>query len=169
MNLQKEKDHRQPLSGPGIGVADCREDAKAPRKDLNELEEHLASSIVDAAIKVHSALGPGLLESVYETCLAHELEKRGHQVKRQVLLPIHYDTLTLDAGLRMDMVVDGLVVLELRAVEHLLPVHHAQLLTYLKLSGLRLGFLLNFNVSLMKDGLTRKILQRAEHDYYLAP
>lgn len=147
MSLQQEKDHRQ--------------DAKTPRKDLNETEEQLAGSIVDAAIKVHSALGPGLLESVYETCLTHELEKRGHQVKRQVLLPIRYDTLTLDAGLRMDMVVDGLVVLELKAVDHLLPVHHAQLLAYLKLSGLRLGFLLKFNVSLMKDGLTRKILQRA--------
>jgi GxxExxY protein len=145
----EEKDHRQ--------------DAKTPRKDLSQKEESLATAIVDAAIKVHGVLGPELLEGVYETCLAHELEKRGHQVKQQVLLPIQYDTLTLDAGLRMDMVVDGLAVLELKSVEHLLPVHHAQLLTYLKLSGLRLGFLLNFNVSLMKDEITRKILQRAEH------
>jgi GxxExxY protein len=139
-----------------------RQDAKAPRKDLSQEEELIAASIVDAAIKVHAALGPGLLESVYETCLAHELEERGHRVNRQVVLPIHYDTLTLDAGLRLDLVVDGLAVLELKSVEHLLPVHHAQLLTYLRLSGLRLGFLLNFNVSLMKDGVTRKILQRTE-------
>ena len=151
MNLPSGKDHRQ--------------GAKTPSKDLNEVEECLASSIVDAEIKVHTALGPGLLESVYETCLAHELEKRGHQVKRQVMLPIHYDTLTLDAGLRMDMVVDGLAVLELKSVEHLLPVHHAQMPTYLKLSGLRLGFLLNFNVSLMKEGISRKVLQRAKTDF----
>jgi len=149
VNWEKIKDHRQ--------------DAKTPSKDLNDLEESLASSIVDAAIKVHAALGPGLLESVYETCLTHELEKRGHKVKRQVVLPIHYDTLILDAGLRLDLVIDDLAILELKSVEHLLPVHHAQVLTYLKLSGLRLGFLLNFNVSLMKDGITRKILQRAEH------
>ena len=141
---------------------DHRQDAKTPRKDLDEVEEGLASSIVDAAIKVHAALGPGLLESVYEICLAHELERRGHQVKRQVVVPIHYDTLTLDAGLRLDMVVDGLAVLESKSIDHLSSVHHAQLLTYLKLSGLRLGFLLNFNVSLMKDGMTRKILQRAK-------
>lgn len=155
MSREEEKDHRQ--------------DAKTPRKDLDEIEERLASSIVDAAIKVHSTLGPGLLEGVYETCLSYELEKRGHLVKRQVVLPIHYDTLTMDAGFRMDMVVDGLVVLELKSVEHLLPVHHAQLLTYMKLSGLRLGFLLNFNVSLMKDGITRKILQRAEPGFVTRP
>ncbi|MEI6593466.1 MAG: GxxExxY protein [Holophagaceae bacterium] len=148
MTLSSGKDHRQ--------------DAKTPRKDLGAIEERLAASIVDAAIRVHAVLGPGLLEGVYETCLAHELETRGHQVKRQVVLPIRYDTLTPDAGLRMDMVIDDLVVLELKAVEHVLPVHHAQLLTYLKLSGLRLGFLLNFNVSLMKDGITRKILQSAK-------
>jgi GxxExxY protein len=143
-------------------IKDHRQDAKTPRKDLSDVEEDLANSIVDAAIKVHTVLGPGLLESVYEACLTYELEKRGHLVKRQVVLPIQYDTLTLDAGLRLDMVVDGLVVLELKAVEHLLPVHHSQMLTYLKISRLRLGFLLNFNVSLMKDGISRKILHRVE-------
>ncbi len=137
-----------------------RQDAKSPRKDLSKIEELLATSIVDAAVRVHSILGPGLLESVYETCLSHELEKRGHRVERQVSVPIRYDGVTLDAGLRLDMVVDGLAVLELKAVEQLLPVHEAQLLTYLKLSSLRLGFLLNFNVSLMKNGIARKILQQ---------
>ena len=146
MSVLPEKTHRQ--------------DAKTPRKDLDPAEERLASSIVDAAIKVHAALGPGLLESVYETCMAHELEQRGHHVKRQVVLPIHYGTLKLDAGLRLDLVVDDLAVLELKSVACLLPVHHAQLLTYLKLSGLRLGFLLNFNVPLMREGVVRKILQK---------
>jgi len=150
-------------------LKDHRQDAKTPRKDLDAVEECLAGSIVDAAIKVHAALGPGLLESVYEACLAHELETRGHHVKKQVALPIQYDTLRLDAGLRMDLVVDDLVVLELKSVEHLLPVHHAQLLTYLKLSGLRLGFLLNFNVSLMKEGIVRKILQRGSSALRCAP
>ena len=145
MSVLPEKPHRQ--------------DTKTPRKDLDPAEERLASSIVDAAIKVHAALGPGLLESVYETCMAHELEQRGHHVKRQVALPIHDGTLKLDAGLRLDLVVDDVVILELKSVEHLLPVHHAQLMTYLKLSNLRLGFLLNFNVSLMKEGIVRKILQ----------
>lgn len=136
-----------------------RQDPKTPRKDLSLKEEMLATAIVDAAVRVHSILGPGLLESVYEACLTHELEKRGHKVERQVSIPIRYDDVILDAGLRLDMVVDGLAVLELKAVEQLLPVHEAQLLTYLKLSSLRLGFLLNFNVSLMKNGIAGKILQ----------
>ena len=148
---------------------DHRQDAKTPSKDLDGAEERLAASTVDAAIKVHASLGPGLLEGVYETCLAYELESRGHQVKRQVVLPIRYEALTLDAGLRMDIVIDELAVLELKSVEHLLPVHHAQLLTYLKLSGLRLGFLLNFNVSLMKEGITRKILQQKRAGTHATP
>ncbi len=136
-----------------------RQDAKTPRKDLSFEEEALATSIVDAAVKVHSALGPGLLERVYEICLVHELKKRGHKIETQVAVPIHYDGIQLDTGLRLDVVVDGLVILELKSVEHLLPVHEAQLITYLKLSGIRLGFLLNFNVSLMKNGISRKIFQ----------
>jgi len=137
-----------------------RQDAKTPRKDLSFEEEALATSIVDAAVKVHSALGPGLLERIYEVYLTHELRKRGHKVETQVAVPICYDGLQLDSGLRLDMVVDGLAILELKSVEQLLPVHEAQLITYLKLSGLRLGFLLNFNVALMKNGISRKILQR---------
>ncbi|MBP1773434.1 MAG: hypothetical protein H6P99_2597 [Holophagaceae bacterium] len=146
MNRETEKDHRQ--------------DAKAPRKDLSREEELLAASIVDAAVKVHSTLGPGLLERIYEICLIHELTKRGHKVESQVAVPINYDGIQLEAGLRLDLVVDGLAVLELKSVDHTLPVHEAQLITYLKLSGVRLGFLLNFNVALMKDGITRRILQR---------
>jgi len=104
---------------------------------------------------VHSTLGPGLLESVYEVCLLHELQKRGLKAERQVSLPVVYDGLRLDSGLRLDLVVDNLVVVELRAVDMLLPVHKAQMLTYLKLSGHRLGLLVNFNSVLIKDGIHR--------------
>ena len=148
MNWEKNKDHRQ--------------DAKTPRKDLSQEEESLATSIVDAAVKVHSVMGPGLLERIYEICMIHELTKRGHKVESQVAVPLYYDGVQLDAGLRLDLVVDGIAVLELKSVDHTLPVHEGQLITYLKLSGLRLGFLLNFNVALMKDGIKRRILQRKD-------
>jgi GxxExxY protein len=104
---------------------------------------------------VHTTLGPGLLETVYEICLLHELNKRGLKAARQVTLPVVYDGLHLDAGLRLDLVVEGRVVEELKAVEVLLPVHKAQLLTYLKLSGHRLGLLVNFNSALIKHGIQR--------------
>ena len=117
----------------------------------------IAREIVDAAFAVHSALGPGLLESVYEPCLACELEARHLAVQRQVTLPVFYRDLRLDAGFRMDMVVGGLVVVEIKAIERLLPVHHTQLVTYLKLSGHKLGLLINFNVILVKYGIKRLI------------
>jgi GxxExxY protein len=117
----------------------------------------IAREIVDAAFAVHSALGPGLLESVYAPCLAYELETRHLLVQRQVMLPVFYRDLRLDAGFRMDMVVGDLVVLEIKATERLLPIHEAQLLTYLKLSGHRLGLLINFNVTLIKHGIRRLI------------
>ena len=104
---------------------------------------------------MHKALGPGLLESVYEVCLLHELNKRGVKVERQVSLPVVYDNLRLDAGLRLDLVVEKRVIVELKAVEVLLPVHTAQLLTYLKLSGYRLGLLVNFNSATIKHGIKR--------------
>jgi len=113
---------------------------------------------VDAAYAVHRALGPGLLESVYEICLVHELVKRGLNVERQVSLPVVYDSIRLDAGLRLNLLVEKQVVVELKAVELLLPVHKAQVLTYLKLSSHRLGLLINFNVSLIKDGIQRVAL-----------
>ena len=104
---------------------------------------------------MYRALGPGLLESVCEVCLLHELNKRGLKAERQVLLPVVYDNLRLDAGLRLDLVVERRVVVELKTVEVLLPVHKAQLLTYLKLSGHRLGLLVNFNSALIKQGMQR--------------
>jgi GxxExxY protein len=110
---------------------------------------------VDAAFAVQSTLGPGLLEGVYEVCLAHEVKKRGETVERQIALPIEYDGIRLDAGLRLDMFISRSLVVEIKAVEMILPVHEAQLLTYLKLTGHRLGLLINFNVPLIRDGIKR--------------
>jgi GxxExxY protein len=115
----------------------------------------VARQIVDAAVKVHSALGPGLLESVYDLCLMHELRKRRLNIDRQVTLPVIYDGLRLDAGLRLDLLVEGRVIVELKAVDALSAVHGAQVLTYLKLSGLRLGSLINFNTCRVRDGIVR--------------
>jgi GxxExxY protein len=120
--------------------------------------EAVATQVIDAALSVHRALGPGLLESVYETCLAHELTKRGLAFERQLTLPVVYDGIRLDAGLRIDMRVEECVVVELKAAERLLPLFEAQLLTYLKLAEKRLGLLINFNSPLLKDGIKRLIL-----------
>ena len=114
--------------------------------------------ILKAAFYVHSALGPGLLEAAYEACLEHTLVRRGHRVVRQAAAPLTFDGLTLDTGYRMDLVVDAAVVVEVKAVERVLPVHAAQLLTYMKFSGLAVGLLLNFNVVRLVDGITRRIL-----------
>ena len=115
----------------------------------------VARRFVDACFAVHSALGPGLLESVYEACLEHELQKRGMQIQRQVEFPVLYRGLHIDAGLKIDLLVENCIVIELKAVEGILPVHKAQLMTYLKLTGHRLGFLINFNVPLIHQGISR--------------
>lgn len=120
--------------------------------------ETVATAIIDAAMHVHMALGPGLLESVYEACLCHELARRGVPFRRQVDLPIVYEGIRLESGLRLDLLVSNCVVVELKAVDALLPLHEAQVLTYLKLSGHRLGLLLNFNTPLMKHGIKRLVL-----------
>ncbi|HEY8573833.1 GxxExxY protein [Phenylobacterium sp.] len=117
--------------------------------------EKVGREVVDASIKVHRALGPGLLESAYEHCLAHELAGRGLVVRRQVGLPIEYEGLRLDAGYRLDLVVADAVIVEVKAVEAISRLYEAQLLTYLRLSGLRLGFLLNFNAVQLRQGLRR--------------
>jgi GxxExxY protein len=127
-------------------------------KPLSPEVEKTAKEIVDAAFKVHSTMGPGLLESVYESCLEYELTKRGFKVKRQVELPIVYETVRLDAGLRIDLLVNDNVVVELKAVEKMNDIFGAQVLTYLKLTGLRLGLLINFNVSAIKNGIKRIVL-----------
>lgn len=125
---------------------------------LPERTEATARHVVGAAVAVHRALGPGLLESAYDVCLAHELARGGHEVARQLELPVVYQEVSLDAGYRLDMMIDGVVIVEVKAVESLLPVHEAQLLTYLRLSRCRLGFLINFNVVLLKQGIKRMIL-----------
>jgi GxxExxY protein len=119
--------------------------------------EEVARQTVDAAIKVHRALGPGLLESAYQKCLEYELRKRGLQVECEVLLPVIYEGVQIDAGYRIDMLVEDCVIIENKTVEKLLPIHQAQLLTYLKLRDCRLGFLLNWNVPLMKQGIKRMV------------
>jgi GxxExxY protein len=118
-------------------------------------EEEISKQVVDAAVKVHNALGPGLLESAYESALAYELVKRGMRVNRQVIIPIFYDQLEIDEGFRADIVVNDLVIIELKSVESLQSIHFKQMLTYLKMSKKKLGFLLNFNSNLMKDGIKR--------------
>ena len=134
------------------------EDTKTLREPIPVAVERVAKQVVDASFTVHSALGAGLLESVYEVCLAYELTKRGLKAERQLALPVVYDNVHLEAGFRLDLVVERCVVVELKAVDTLLPVHTAQLLTYLKLSKYRLGFLINFNVPLIKDGIKRLAL-----------
>jgi GxxExxY protein len=119
--------------------------------------ERIAKIVVDCIYTVHRKLGPGLLESVYSICLAHELRKRGLKVDREVMLPIIYDDIRLESALRLDLLVESCIVIEAKAVEKLIPVFDAQLLTYLKLTGYPLGFLVNFNVPLIKDGLKRMI------------
>ena len=118
----------------------------------------LTGVIIGAAIEVHRVLGPGLLESVYERCLSHELEIRGLGNQRQVPLPVVYKGIHLEEGYRIDILVDRKIIVEIKAVDAIAPVHEAQLLTYLRLSGLHVGLLLNFHVALMKDGIKRMVL-----------
>jgi GxxExxY protein len=107
---------------------------------------------------VHSELGPGLLESTYEACLEYEFRKNGIKVERQVILPVHYQGVQIEAGYRIDLLVENEIILELKSVDEVHPVHFAQLMTYMKLSKKKLGYLLNFNVKSMKDGITRRVL-----------
>jgi len=123
-------------------------------------ENEISGQIVDAAMKVHSALVPGLLEPAYQACLAYELTKRGLHVDSQLDLPLKYDGLRLDVGYRIDLLVEHNVIVELKSVEKLLPIHEAQLLSYLRLSGQRLGLLINFNVLHLKDGIKRMVHDR---------
>ena len=124
----------------------------------SEKEEVVAAKIVDAAYTVHKALGPGLLEKIYEVCFCHELTKRNLSYQRQVDIPVEYDGITFDEGLRLDVIVEELIICEIKAVDKMNPVWDAQLLSYLKLTGKRIGFLINFNVPLAKNGIKRIIL-----------
>lgn len=126
-----------------------RKDAKAQKEDI------ISNKIIGLAIEIHRTLGPGLLESAYKECPCYELIQSGFSIKRQLPLPIIYKNVKLDCGYRIDIIVDDLVIIELKTVEKLLPIHEAQLLTYLKLSNKKLGLLLNFCVPILKDGIKR--------------
>ena len=123
------------------------------REKLNSL----SGKIIDAAIKVHKSLGPGLVESCYEACLAFELMQQGLKVERQKPLPVIYREIKLDCGYRLDLFIDNLIIVEIKSVEKIVPIHKAQLLSYLKLTHCKLGLLINFNVELLKDGLVRVV------------
>lgn len=118
-------------------------------------ENAIAKEIVDAAFRIHTTLGPGLLESVYETVLSYELSKRGLRIVRQQAIPVVYENVRMDEGFRADLIVEEKVIVEIKSIETLAPVHRKQLLTYLKLADKRLGLLINFNTALIKDGITR--------------
>lgn len=121
-------------------------------------QDPLTGAIIGAAIDVHVALGPGLLESIYEECLAAELVERGFEVKRQIPVPITYKGLAFPSAFRLDLLVNDVVIVELKAVERVLPVHQAQLLSHMKLLQKRVGLLINFNTPLLRDGITRRVL-----------
>lgn len=122
------------------------------------VHEELTGLIIGAAIEVHRHLGPGLLESIYEACLLLELEQRGLKVRRQVELPVTYKGYQVECGYRIDLLVEETVVIEIKSVEKVIPVHEAQLLTYLKIAGKPVGLIINFNVPVLKDGVYRRVL-----------
>lgn len=131
------------------------EESQETKVGLDAAIENLATAAVDSALQVHRRLGPGLLESVYSECLAHELRKRGYDVRREVPIPVIYDEVKLEIGFRADLVIDEQLLIELKAVDELLPVHASQIITYLKLSQIPLGLLINFKTPLIKNGIKR--------------
>ena len=133
-------------------------EAHKAHEEITKDVEAVARAVVDAGLKVHRVLGPGLLETAYEHCLAYELTVRGVSCQRQVVLPIVYEGVRLDAGFRPDLIVENAVVVEIKSIDALTRVHEAQLLAYLRLSSCRIGFLMNFNVPLFKNGLRRFVL-----------
>jgi GxxExxY protein len=145
------------MENPGPKVVPLRTSASSALDVSPSALNDLSGKIIGAAMKVHSALGPGLLESAYEACLVHELRKLGLKAETQVGLPIEYDGETVEAGYRIDVLVENVIIVELKAVEKVLPIHGMQLLTYLRLSGKRLGLLINFNVPHLRDGIQRVV------------
>ena len=121
-------------------------------------KEKIASQLIDSAIKVHSHFGPGLLESAYQKCLTYELNKRGIKVQTEIIQPLKYDNISIDAGYRIDMLIEDCIIVENKTVEQILGIHEAQLLTYMKLRGCSLGFILNWKVKLLKNGIVRRVL-----------
>ena len=146
---------KKDLDGSWVGRSSKNESLM--KTEFEELHHNLTSHIIAAAIEVHRRLGPGLLESAYEACLAYELRIRGIKVLTQVGLPVIYDEVELDVGYRIDLLIEDTVIIELKAVEKVIPLHEAQLISYLKLSGKRIGLLMNFNVTKLKDGILRRV------------
>ncbi len=136
------------------------EDASSLLKEVDPETDKVGAEIVEAAFKVHRTLGPGLLENAYEACLAYEINKRGLKIERQAPVPLNYGEVRLDVGFRLDLWVENRVFVEVKAVELIIPIHEAQILTYLKLTENQLGFLINFNIRLLKKGLKRVVLSR---------
>jgi GxxExxY protein len=128
-------------------------DAVGPSSDVPE--NRIGTEIITASMRLHSVLGPGLLESTYEACLAYELSKRALRARRQISMPLRYDELVIEDAYRIDLLIDDLVVVEVKSVETVHPVHRGQVLSYLRMGGYRLGYLLNFNVAHMRDGIVR--------------
>lgn len=131
-------------------------DTEAPRKEKDD-KDPLTSKVIGIAIEIHRALGPGLLESAYEACLCHDLREAGFVINNQVPLPVVYKDVRLDCGYRLDIVVNNELILELKAIDKILPIHEAQLLTYLKLTGIKKGLILNFNTPVLKNGIKRLV------------
>jgi len=142
-----------------LSFSQSRQEKKDVRRkeEASMTENEIATIIVDSAYRVHTQLGPGLLESVYETAMAHELTKRGMGIRRQQGMPVIYDTIRMEMGFRADLIVNGKVIIEIKSIEAIAPVHRKQLLTYLRLTDKRLGLLINFNVDLIKNGITRVV------------
>lgn len=133
------------------------------------VDDPITKSVIGCAIKVHRALGPGLLESAYQACLVHELLRSGLRVDREVAIPVRYEGLVLECGYRLDLVVEKQVIVEVKAVEKVLSIHEAQLMTYLRLSGLERGLLINFHVALLKHGITRRVLTKPDFGRAASP
>ncbi|MEN8176467.1 MAG: GxxExxY protein, partial [Pseudomonadota bacterium] len=138
------------------------ENTQRERRSMSENE--IGKSVVDAAIQIHREMGPGLLETVYEIILAHQLRQRGFRVERQVAIPVEFQEIRFDEGFRADIIVEDKVILEIKSVEKLTNAHRKQLLTYLRLTGMRLGYLLNFSEALMKNGITRTVNRLPEQN-----
>jgi GxxExxY protein len=139
-------------------AGDTRTIEQVTRGETAYLHKDLTEKIIGAAIEVHRVLGPGLLESCYEACLAYELTRMGLSVRRQVDLPVQYKEVTVDCGFRIDLIVEDKVIVELKAVDKLIPIHEAQLMTHLRLSGRRVGLLINLNVTVLVNGVKRRIV-----------
>ena len=133
-------------------------DDEDARTKLGLRHEELTEQVIGAAIEVHRAIGPGLIESIYGECLSHELGLRGLKFKRQMMVPVSYKGMNLNCGHRLDLLVEDTVVVELKAVERILPVHEAQLLTYLRMLNKPVGFIFNFNVPVLRNGIVRRVL-----------